>query len=74
MKNINEDIKNQSLKQAYLLYGEEDYLKKFYKDKLKAAFLPQEDSMNYAYFEGKNIDPTEIIGLAETMPFFQTFA
>lgn len=70
MKNINEDIKNQSLKQAYLLYGEEDYLKKFYKDKLKAAFLPQEDSMNYAYFEGKNIDPTEIIGLAETMPFF----
>lgn len=70
MKSINEDIKNQSLKQVYLLYGEEDYLKKFYKDKLKKAFMPQDDSMNYAYFEGKNIDPMEIIGLAETMPFF----
>lgn len=70
MKSINEDIKNQSLKQVYLLYGEEDYLKKKYRDKLKAAFLPQEDKMNYAYFEGKNIDPMEIIGLAETMPFF----
>lgn len=70
MKSINEDIKNQSLKQVYLLYGEEDYLKKNYRDKLKAAFLPQEDKMNYAYFEGKNIDPMEIIGLAETMPFF----
>ena len=70
MKSINEDIKNQSLKQVYLLYGEEDYLKKNYRDKLKAVFLPQEDKMNYAYFEGKNIDPMEIIGLAETMPFF----
>ena len=31
MKNLNEDIKTGNFKQAYLLYGEEAYLKKQYK-------------------------------------------
>ena len=35
MRTIDEDIKNQKYKTAYLLYGEEAYLKKQYKDKLK---------------------------------------
>lgn len=25
--------------------------------------------MNYSYFEGKKVDPTEIIELAKTVPF-----
>ena len=37
MRTIDEDIKNQKFKTAYLLYGEEAYLKKQYKDKLKKA-------------------------------------
>ena len=35
MKSILEDIKTQNFKQAYLLYGEEAYLKHQYKNKLK---------------------------------------
>ena len=34
MQSINEDIKNQNYKPVYLLYGEEDYLKRTYRDKL----------------------------------------
>ena len=70
MKNLNEDIKSGNFKQAYLLYGEEAYLKKQYKDRLTDAMFPDGDRMNYAYYEGKGIHPGELIDLAETMPFF----
>ena len=70
MKNLNEDIKTGNFKQAYLLYGEEAYLKKQYKDRLTKAMLPEGDTVNYAYYEGKGINPGELIDLAETMPFF----
>ncbi|MGN1167029.1 MAG: DNA polymerase III subunit delta [Lachnospiraceae bacterium] len=70
MKSINEDIKTGNFKSVYLLYGEEDYLKKQYRDKLKKALIPEDDTVNYAHFEGKGIAAGELIDLAETMPFF----
>ena len=54
----------------YLLYGTEGYLKKQYKDKLKNALAAPEDNMNFTAFSGKNINPKELIDLAETLPFF----
>ena len=35
MKSLNEDIKSGKFKNVYLLYGEEAYLKKQYKDRMK---------------------------------------
>lgn len=70
MKSIDEDIKTGQLKQMYLLYGTEGYLKKQYKDKLKNALAAPEDNMNFTAFSGKNINPKELIDLAETLPFF----
>lgn len=69
MQHLNEDIKSGQLKRLYLLYGEEAYLRKQYKDRLKGAIIG-DDTMNYHYYEGKNIVIGEIIDLAETMPFF----
>lgn len=69
MKSLNEDLKTGQFKQIYFLYGEEDYLKKQYKDRLTKAMIPEGDTMNYAYYEGKGINAREIIDLAETMPF-----
>lgn len=70
MKGLNEDIKTGNLRQIYLLCGEEDYLKKVYRDKLKNAFVDKDDTMNYSYFSGKNIPLNEVIAMADTMPFF----
>lgn len=70
MKSLNEDLKTGQFSQVYLLYGTEDYLKKQYKDRLTKAMLPEGDTMNYAYYEGKGIDLKEVIDLSETMPFF----
>lgn len=72
MRIINEDIKAGKYKRAYLLYGEEDYLKKQYKDKLKEA-ITLGDTMNYGYFEGKGIDVNSLIEMSETMPFFADY-
>jgi len=58
---------------AYLFYGEESYLKRSYKTKLKNALIRLDDTMNCHSFEGKNINPKEIIDLAETMPFFSDY-
>lgn len=69
MRNILNDIKANQYKRVYLLYGEESYLKTQYKNKLINAICG-DDTMNYAYFEGKNIDLKEVFGIAETLPFF----
>ena len=70
MKNIQEDIKSGNFKSAYLLCGEEAYLKVQYKNKLLKALNPDDDTMNFNQYEGRNIDVKELIDLCETMPFF----
>lgn len=70
MKSLNEDLKTGQLKQVYLLFGEEGYLKRQYRDRLTRALLPEGDTMNYACYEGKGTEIREVIDLAETMPFF----
>lgn len=70
MKNLNEDIKTGKFRPSYLLCGEEAYLKNQYKNRLRNAILPDGDTMNFSYYEGKNIDVRELIDQAETMPFF----
>ena len=58
-----------SFKKVYLLFGEEAFLKKSYKNRLREA-ITQGDTMNYNYYEGKGINVNEIISLSDTMPFF----
>lgn len=70
MRNLNEDIRTHSFRPVYLLYGDEAYLRTTYKNKLKHAILPEGDTINLTVFEGKDIDPEQIIAQAETMPFF----
>ena len=70
MKSLNEDLKTGQFKQIYLLYGQEDYLKKQYKERFIKAMVPEGDTMNYSCYEGKKTDVKEIIDLAETLPFF----
>lgn len=70
MKSIQEDIETGNFRPVYLLYGEEAYLKRQYKQKLRRALAQEGDTMNAAVFQGRNINPGEIIDLAETLPFF----
>lgn len=69
MKKLAEEIKSGQLKQVYILYGEEAYLRNQYKEKLKTALLDGGDAMNLHCFEGKDVKTGDVIDLAETMPF-----
>jgi len=68
MQRINEDIKQGTFQQIYLLYGEERYLRKQYTDRLHKA-LCGDDEMNSHFYEGKEVPVTEIIDMADTLPF-----
>lgn len=70
MKNLIQDIKTNDFKNIYLLYGDEEYLKKQYRQKLQDALIPPDDTVNLGIYEGKNISVQELIDQAETMPFF----
>lgn len=70
MQNIKAHIQQNQYKPVYLLYGNEDYLKKLYRNKLKDGVLGDSDEMNYAYFEGKGIDINKVVDIAQTLPFF----
>ena len=69
MKQLTADIKNRDFKNAYLLTGDEAFLKRSYKNQLKTAIVGNDD-MNYSYFEGKDTDETAVIEFADTLPFF----
>lgn len=70
MKRIDMDIKNGQLNHVYLLYGEERYLIRQYRDKLKKAIIDPDDTMNIASYEGTDFDVKDLIIAADTMPFF----
>ena len=67
MKTIQDDIKSNSFKQIYLLYGEEWYLVNQYKKKLITA-ITGDNSFNLTVV-GEKPDWDEIGSVAETMPF-----
>ena len=72
MKNINEQIKTGQFKKVYLLYGEEAYLKRQYRDKLTKAMLPEGDTVNYAYYEGKEPSLKSLLIWRRRCPFLQS--
>ena len=69
MKKIREDIKNNTFSNFYLLYGEDDYMKNLYKNKLKTALLNGSDEMNFSLYTD-NVDINAVTTMATTLPFF----
>ena len=69
VKTISEHLKSGNFKNAYLICGEEEYLKLNYKNQMIKA-IAGDDTMNLALYEGKNFDVNEVIDNAETFPFF----
>jgi len=69
MKQISEHIKQGNFKSVYLLYGEERYLRRQYRDRLQKALTSDGDTMNTHFYHGKDVPVGEIIDLAETLPF-----
>lgn len=70
MKELNQELQKGILRSVYLLCGDEAYLKRQYEKKIKTACIEGEDTINFHQYEGKGIDVQEVIGMAQTVPFF----
>lgn len=74
MKILDEHIKSGSFSDYYLIYGEEEYLTRLYKNRLSAAMLKgePEGNINYRHYSGE-MDDSEAGAIAEEaclLPFF----
>ena len=69
MDSLRDDIKKGVFKRVYLIWGEEDYLRDYYKKTLSDAVVPSGDTMNRSVFTGKEANEEKIMALAETLPF-----
>ena len=70
MKQIDQAIKDNQFAKVYLLYGDENYLKNRYRQRLVRALISPDDTMNLTRFLEKDATEDAIITQGETMPFF----
>ncbi len=69
-RQLMQDIKEKNFHKSYLLYGPEAFLRNRYRDMLRDALMEGGDSMNLQVYRGEDINPVEVIDMAETLPFF----
>ncbi len=68
-KDLKKHIKSEEPYCVYVIYGDEDYLKKHYADRLVSKIVPPDfESFNFEKFEGKNTELRDIFEKAEIMP------
>lgn len=66
---LKEQIRSGNYAPVYLVMGDQDYLRTQFRDIIRNALLDNGDAMNAAYYTGDQFTITEIVDLAETMPF-----
>lgn len=72
MNTLNKQLKEGTYSNIYLLYGEESYLIRYYREKLVYGILKDspEGNVNYHYFEGDDAGEDTIANQAQMLPFF----
>lgn len=71
---LKKQIKSGEFDNAYLIYGEESYLKEFYVNKLKAKIVdPAFADFNYHCYENKNTPLDVILNDADTLPMMSEY-
>lgn len=66
---ISNNLKEKAFKSLYLIYGEEAYLRNYYKNEFKRVLVAEGDTLNFSYYEGSGTNPDEVAGMVQTMPF-----
>lgn len=72
MQTLNKLINASSYSSFYLFYGEEEYQKRYYRDRLTEGILKDkaEGNINYHYYEGSSAISEDIAAQAQCLPFF----
>lgn len=67
---LNKELKEGVFRRAYLLCGEQAYLRLQNRDRLHKALLGGGDEMNVSTYTGMDVTAREVIDQAMTLPFF----
>lgn len=66
---LKKQISQKEFQNAYLIYGDETYLKDYYVSKIKSKVIPKEATdIDFRYFEGKSYSLDDILRNCELMP------
>lgn len=67
---VSQQIQAQSFAPVYLICGEQTYLRTYNIRRLQKAILGDGDAMNAAVLSGPDVRASQVMELAETLPFF----
>jgi len=74
LQNLRDDIKSRDFKRVYLLFGNENYIKKKCIKELKEKVISKDlESMNLDIFQEKKIEARKIFDACKTVPFMNEF-
>ena len=69
MLTITEQLKTGNFSRFHLVYGEERYMVRYYRNSLKEKLSQPEDEMNCTVFQGDKANPSSIADVAQILPF-----
>ena len=71
---IKDQLKTGRFKGIYVIYGEEDYLKEFYCNRMISKVVPKDfESFNFQKFDAYNFDLPHIIAAIDNMPLMSDY-
>ncbi|MBP5702775.1 MAG: DNA polymerase III subunit delta [Lachnospiraceae bacterium] len=70
LEQLKKDLSEGNLRNCYLLFGCERYLRNFYEKKLISALGGSRDDMNTNIFDTNPVSAADVISQAQTLPFF----
>lgn len=71
---LRKQIKENSFENAYLIYGEESYLKEYCVSQMREKIVDKTfESFNYHFFDGKDISLDEILKDAQMLPMMSEY-
>lgn len=70
MLRIEDELKRNQLSRFQLIYGEERYMVRYYKNMLIQKLSQPDDEMNRTFFRDNSTEPSQIAEAAQVLPFF----
>lgn len=70
MLQLESELKNNQFSHFHLIYGEERYMVRYYKNELVSRLSQPDDEMNCTFFREQDIEVTQIAEAAQVLPFF----
>lgn len=69
MERLKRELKERSVNGIYLFYGDEEYLKTLYRNRIRESLDLDVNDMNYSRYEGKKVTPEEAVSMFQVVPF-----